>query len=81
MMGDADVAMDGVSGFVYFSERSGESDLIGRSSGLSSEIDETSFLGSGDDQITISSSVPAGSLSVNWELEVLDEVFENFSFL
>jgi hypothetical protein len=81
MMGDADVAMDGISGFVSFSERPGESDLTDRSSGLSSEIDETSFLGSGDDQITISSSVPAGSLSVNWELEVLDEVFENFSFL
>jgi hypothetical protein len=81
MMGDADVAMDGISGFVSFSERPGESDLTDRSSGLSSEIDETSFLGSGDDQITISSSVPAGSLSVNWELEVLDEVFENLSFL
>jgi hypothetical protein len=81
MMGDADVAMDRMSGFVSFSERPGESDLTGRSSGLSSEIDETSFLGSGDDQITISSSVPAGSLSGNWELEVLDEVFENLSFL
>jgi hypothetical protein len=81
MMGDADVAMDRISGFVSFSERPGESDLTGRSSGLSSEIDETSFLGSGDDQITISSSVPAGSLSGNWELEVLDEVFENLSFL
>ena len=81
MMGDADVAIDRVFGFVFFSERSGESDLTGRSSGLSSEIDETSFQGSGDHQITISSSVPAGSLIANWELEVLDEVFENLSFL
>jgi hypothetical protein len=81
MMGDADVAMDRISGFVSFSELPGESDLTGGSSGLSNEIDETSFLGSGDDQITISSSVLAGSLSGNWELEVLDEVFENLSFL
>jgi len=81
MMTDVDSAMDRNSGFVSFSERPGESDLTGGSSGLSNEIDETSFLRSGDDQITISSSVRAGSLIVTWELEVLDKVFENLSFL
>jgi hypothetical protein len=81
MMTDVDSAMDRISGFVSFSELPGESDLTGGSSGLSNEIDETLFQGSGDHQITISSSVRSGSLIVNWELEVLDEVFENLSFM
>jgi hypothetical protein len=81
MMTDVDSAMDRISGFVSFSELPGESDLTGGSSGLSNEIDETSFQGAGDDQIAMSSSVRSRSLIVNGELEVLDEVFENLSFL
>jgi uncharacterized protein YaiI (UPF0178 family) len=81
MMTDVDSAMDRISGFVSFSELPGESDLTGGSSGLSNEIDETSFQGAGDDQIAMSSSVRSRSLIVHGELEVLDEVFENLSFL
>jgi hypothetical protein len=81
MMTDVDSAMDRIFGFVSFSELPGESDLTGGSSGLSNEIDETSFQGAGDDQIAMSSSVRSRSLIVNGELEVLDEVFENLSFL
>jgi hypothetical protein len=81
VVGDVDLAMDRMSGLVSLSERSDESDMTGRSSGLSNDIDETSVRGAGDDQITISTSVRSGSPVMNWELQVLDEVFENLSFL
>jgi hypothetical protein len=81
VVGDVDLAMDRMSGLVSLSERSDESDMTGRSSGLSNDIDETSVRGAGDDQITISTSVRSGSPVMNWELQVLDEVFENLSIL
>jgi hypothetical protein len=81
MMTDVDSAMDRISGFVSFSELPGESDLTGASSDLSNEFDEASVQESGDRQIATSSRVLSASLFVNEELEVLDECFENLSFL
>jgi hypothetical protein len=42
------------------------------------EVDEVLVVSSGDD---LMSSIPVDGRSINWDLEVLDEVFENLSFL
>jgi hypothetical protein len=81
MMSNIDVAMDRIPQFGFGSERLAESDLTGASSDLSNEFDEASVQESGDRQIATSSRVLSASLFVNEELEVLDECFENLSFL